>query len=418
MNEQRVKLSNLIAPNFADLHRAVKGGLCDTIWCIGGRGSLKSSFIATEILVQMMRDEEANAIAFRKIGNNVRDSIKTTFEWAIDKMEMSAYWESKLVPSELIFKPTGQKIVMSGLDDPKKIKSKKLRKGYFKYSWFEELDEFDGPDQIRSVNQSIIRGDVSHLQFASFNPPRDPDHWANKETERLKPSRIIHRSTYLQAPKEWLGQRFFDDAEELRALNPLAYDHEYLGIATGLAESVIFNGKYVVQEFGISHEWDGPYFGADWGFAADPTTLIRCHIHDNVLYISDEIFEKGLELDQIKDRFSRMEGAATHTIRADSARPETISYVKRMGLRIEGCEKWSGSVEDGIAYMLRFKKIVIHPRCVNLIKEFRLYSYKVDKLSGDIKPDIIDAYNHGIDAIRYALGPMIKRQKAGNFYTV
>lgn len=184
------------------------------------------------------------------------------------------------------------------------------------------------------------------------------------------------------------------------------------------SEAQILGGKYKVAEFTPGSNWDGPYYGLDWGFSQDPTAGVKCWVHDNRLWIEFEAGKVGLENDDIADfMIARLPGIEHHAVRADSARPETISHVKSKGRdgkraslpRIEGVEKWKGSVEDGIAHLRSYKEIIIHPRCTKTLQEARLYSYKVDRLTGDVLTDIIDKNNHYIDATRYALGPLIKR---------
>lgn len=417
-----VRLSNIIAPNFKRVHQAIKSGSHQKFWLIGGRGSLKSSTIAAETVLGVMKDPDANGIVFRKVGNTIRTSVKTTLEWAVDRLGVSHLWDSTVSPMELVYKPTGQQIILSGLDDPRKRKSIKLRNGYFKYSWFEELDEFDGMEEIRNVNQSIVRGGDRFVQFASFNPPRDPAHWVNQEILNQDPQRLIHRSSYLESPKEWLGEQFFKDAQYLQETNPLAYDHEYLGIATGLSESVIFNGKYSVMEFDPMPDWDGPYFGADWGFATDPSVLVKAYIENLTggrknLWVEYAKYGYKVDTMDLPALFDTVPRSRDYTIRADNARPETISHMRRCGFNCIGAEKWKGSVEDGIEILRGFDKIFIHPRNTEFQEEARLYSYKVDRYTKDILPDIIDAYNHGWDALRYALAPLIK-QKGGGFIVI
>ena len=176
-------------------------------------------------------------------------------------------------------------------------------------------------------------------------------------------------------------------------------------------------GKVRVSDFKPSSDWDGPYFGADWGFAQDPTAGVKCWIHGDCLYIEYEAGEIGLEIDKTANFLKAgLPGVESHVLRADSARPETISYVKRHGLpNCVGVDKWSGSVEDGIAHLRSYREIVIHPRCRETIRESRLYSYKVDRLTGDVLPVLVDAYNHYIDAVRYALAPLIKTRSANSF---
>lgn len=193
------------------------------------------------------------------------------------------------------------------------------------------------------------------------------------------------------------------------------YDHIWEGGFLTITDAQIFSGAYEVDEFEPLPTWDGPYQGLDFGFAQDPTAAVRCYIHDRVLYIRNEAGRTKLELDDtaqfIDDRIPDFSRYAT---RGDSARPESISYLRRNGIpSIVSVDKWKGSVEDGIEFMRSFDRIVIHPDCPNTAREFRLYSYKVDRLSGDILPVIVDEHNHYMDAIRYALAPLIRRTSGG-----
>lgn len=185
------------------------------------------------------------------------------------------------------------------------------------------------------------------------------------------------------------------------------------------SEAQILAGKYRVAEFDPATGWDGPYFGLDWGFSQDPTAGVKLWVHDHRLWVEYEAGKVGLENDDIAAfMIERLPEIERHVVRADSARPETISHVKATGNgirqalpRIVGVEKWKGSVEDGIAHLRSYKEIVIHPRCTQTLREARLYSYKVDRLSGDVLTDIVDANNHYMDATRYALGPLIKGKR-------
>ena len=178
------------------------------------------------------------------------------------------------------------------------------------------------------------------------------------------------------------------------------------------SDAQIFNGKYETKKFNVMPGWSGPYCGLDFGFAQDPTAAVECWVADNRLYIRREAGKIGLELDATAAYVTkRVPGIEKHVIRADSARPESISYLKRHGLpRITAVEKGKGSVEDGIGHIKSYDCVVIHPDCKEVLNEFRLYSYKTDRLSGDILPVVVDAHNHYIDAIRYALEPLIKHR--------
>jgi len=193
---------------------------------------------------------------------------------------------------------------------------------------------------------------------------------------------------------------------------PETYEHVWEGEFLTLTDAQIFAGKFAVDEFEPQDDWDGPYQGLDFGFSQDPTAGVRAYISDRTLYIRNEAGKVRLELDDTAEYVSqRIPRFADYVTRGDSARPESISHLTRHGLpKIRGVEKWKGSVEDGIAYIRSFDKVIIHPDCPQTAREFRLYSYKVDPKSGDIKPDILDAHNHFIDALRYALGPMIRQR--------
>ena len=162
--------------------------------------------------------------------------------------------------------------------------------------------------------------------------------------------------------------------------------------------------------------WDGPYFGADWGFSQDPTTLVKLWIGERKLYVEHEAYGVGVDIDRTPEFFDRVPGAREATIRGDSARPETISYLRRNGYPgIESVTKWKGSVEDGVAALRGFEQIVIHPRCRHTEEEARLWAYKIDRLTGDVMPDLVDRHNHIWDAVRYALEPVIRSSGGGLF---
>lgn len=215
----------------------------------------------------------------------------------------------------------------------------------------------------------------------------------------------------------WQDNPFFPEnmkalrKREQTRLDPATYAHVWEGAYLENSKAQIIADKVIVDDFEPSQDWDGAYYGLDFGFAQDPTAGVKCWIHDDTLYIEQEAGKVGLEIDDTANYLkAKMAGIEKHVIRADSARPESISYLKRNGLpKIEAVKKWAGSVEDGIAHLRSYKQIVIHPRCQETIKEARLYSYAVDRLTGDILPKIVDANNHYLDAVRYALAPLIKQ---------
>ena len=271
-------------------------------------------------------------------------------------------------------------------------------------------------DEAETVSEVALRKLIPTIReegsenWLSYNP-ESPDSAVHRRFIENDPTACVVTEI------NWQDNPFFPDVlnqERLddQRMRPETYDHIWEGAFLTLTDAQVFGGKYVTEEFTASGDWNGPYQGVDFGFAQDPTTAVRCWVHDNRLWIDYEAGAVKLELDAtalfISERIPEFEQYAA---RADSARPESISYLKRHGApKIEGVKKWPGSVEDGVAFMKSFEKIIVHPRCTKTAREFRLYSYKVDRLSGDIMPVIVDANNHYIDAIRYALAPMIKQR--------
>lgn len=415
----KISLKDIIAPSFYKVHKLLNStSLYSQFWFSGGRGSTKSSFIAVEIILGIMKDPESNGIAFRKYSNTIRNSIHATFEWAIDMLGVSDKWKSTVAPFEFTYLPTGQKILESGLDDPKKMKSLKIKEGYFKFLWFEELEEYNGMAEIRSVQQSVVRGGKRVFQFFSYNPPRDPQAWVNKEKDNHNPKRFKHHSTYLTVPPKWLGEEFIEDAEILKEQDDDLYQCEYMGISIGLSDSVVFNGKYVIAEFEPESFWS-KLFGADWGFSNDPNVLIKCYIgpHDeygsNCLYIRNEEYGYRVDNKDLPEMWDKIPDSRKYVIRADCARPETISYMSGKGFNVVAADKWAGSVEDGVAFIRSFDKIIIHPDCERMTEEARLYSHKIDKVTKEILTDIVKKFDHGWDSVRYALSKMIKERMLG-----
>lgn len=197
---------------------------------------------------------------------------------------------------------------------------------------------------------------------------------------------------------------------EQARLDPATYAHVWDGAYLVNSAAQVFSGKWRVAEFEPADHWDGPYQGGDFGYAQDPAAAVRTYIHGDTLYVSHEAGGRGIELDDIAQRVTEeIPGYADHVSRWDSASPGSISILTRSGLpKAIGADKWQGSVDDGIRFLRAFREIVVHPRCTNTITEMRLYSYKVDRLTGDILAVLVDANNHWIDSIRYSISPLIK----------
>lgn len=404
MEDSKIKLSELVAPSFFELHRLIKEDAYTHYWLKGGRGSTKSSFISLEVIQGLIKDPQANAVCFRKVGDTLKDSVYAQVLWAIDALGLGDFFRVMLTPLRIIYKPTGQTIYFKGLDDANKTKSVKPRKGYFKYIWFEELEEFSGPEEIRKTTQSFLRGGSRYVVFYSYNPPRNTSNWVNKESAVCRPDKYVHHSTYLTVPREWLGEQFWIDAEYLKKQDEASYRHEYLGESVGNGANVFTN--VVVRQIGDDeiNRFDAIRQGIDWGYATDPFVFLKMHYDRKYrrLYIFGEIYKTGLLNDDAMVLIRQMFDPR-QTIIADSEEPKSIAEFWRSGFNIRGAEKGKGSVAYGIKFLQRLEQIIIDPvRCPNTAKEFMEYEFIREK-DGTLRDDYPDKNNHAIDTARYAL---------------
>lgn len=398
------RLTDLIAPSFYDLHRDVKQGRHTHYWLKGGRGSTKSSFVSVEIALGMMRHPDANAVAIRKVGLYLKDSVYEQLVWAVEKLGVSHLWQYKLSPLELVYLPTGQRILFRGADKPKKLKSTKVHKGYIRYIWYEEVDEFGGMEEIRTINQSLLRGGSAFCVFYSYNPPQSQRNWVNEEVLTERADRLIHHSTYLSVPREWLGEQFILEAEHLKKTKPENYRHEYMGEVTGTGGEVFTNLEIREIDGEEIAVFDQIRRGIDFGYAVDPFVYLVCH-YDRTrkrLYIFDEIYQAGLSNKAAAGRILKKDAYDSYII-CDSAEPKSIRELQGYGLRVRGAKKGPDSVEYGIKFLQSLEAIVIDPvRCPHTAEEF--YNYELERDSrGEFKAAYPDKDNHTIDAARYAL---------------
>ncbi|MDT8901157.1 PBSX family phage terminase large subunit [Anaeroselena agilis] len=407
---EQYRLTDIIAPSFYDAHHDIKDGCHVHYWFKGGRGSTKSTFVSAEIILGMMRDPMANALALRKVKDTLKDSVFEQLTWAIEKLGVSDYWHIKYSPLEMTYTPTGQKILFRGADKPKKIKSAKVSKGYFKYVWFEELDEFAGMEEIRLIIQSLMRGGEQFCIFYSYNPPKSVRNWVNEEVAVARPDRLVHHSSYVDVPREWLGVQFILEAEHLKAVNPKAYDHEYGGEVTGTGGEVFANVKLRPITDEEIATFDRIRRGIDWGYAIDPFCYGEMHFDrtHRRLYIYDEIYLVNLSNRKAAEMIKK-KNPLNRPITCDSAEPKSIADMKDHGLRVKGARKGPDSVEYGIKFLQDLELIVIDPeRCPNTAREFMNYELEKDA-NGNFKAEFPDKDNHSIDMARYALEDDMKR---------
>lgn len=404
-----IRLSSVLGPAFHLLARDVFQHGHTHYDLSGGRGSLKSSCVSLLVPLILLTNSNTHALVLRKVANTIRDSVYAQYLWAIGDLGMAAYWDAKVQPMELIYKPTGQKIMFRGADDPMKIKSIKVPFGYIAVTHFEEKDQFSGRAEIRTILQSTMRGGSKFWNFESYNPPISRDNWANKDRLEERVDRLCHKSTYLEAPHEWLGAQFLAEAEHLKSTDERAYRHEYLGEAVGTGGNVFEN----LELRGITDEefasFDRIYQGVDWGWFPDPFAFIRLHYDRarETIYLMDEIYQNKLT-NEASAKLILSKGYKDAYITCDSAEPKSASDYRAMGLPAKEAIKGPGSVEYGMKWLQRRKIVIDRRRTPNAYNEFVNYEYERNK-DGEIISGYPDENNHLIDATRYALERIFRR---------
>lgn len=399
-----VKVSELISSNFYDVHKAIKSDEYTHFWLKGGRGSLKSSFVSLQIPLGIMRDPNANAMVLRKIGNEIKGSVFEQIRWALEMLNVEDYWIERQSPPHFIYKPTGQKIVFNGADKPRKIKSTKFARGYCKYVWYEEVDEFLGIHEIDTINQSLIRGGDVFKYFYTYNPPKSRNNWVNHHILEERQDKLVHHSNYLQAPFEWLGEQIIIEAQHLKKVNYDRYCHEYLGEVIGTGGEVFNNltlRRITDEEI---DSFDRIYRGIDWGYSTDPFAYAVCYFDRTrkKLYIFDEIYK--VRLSNSKVAFLMKEkGIGSSEVLCDHE-PKSIDDLKDNLINARPALKGKGSVEHGMKFLTdEIEEIIIDPmRCPNTAREFSNYELEADSFGG-FKSGYPDKDNHSIDSVRYAL---------------
>lgn len=404
-----IRLSEKLGPAFHLLARDVFQHGHTHYDLSGGRGSLKSSCVSLLVPLLLISNPGTHALVLRKVANTIRDSVYSQYIWAIGELGMADYWLAKVQPMELIYKPTGQKIMFRGADDPMKIKSIKVPFGYIAVTHFEEKDQFAGRSEIRAILQSTMRGGSKFWNFESYNPPISRDNWANKDSLKDRPDRLCHKSTYLEAPTEWLGDQFIYEAEQLKENDEKAYRHEYLGEATGTGGSVFENLELREITKNEAASFDRIYQGIDFGWFPDPFAFIRLHYDRarETIYLLDEMYENKLPNEAAAEKI-RAKGYTDAYITCDNAEPKSIADLRACGIPAKEAIKGPGSIDYGMKWLQKRKIVIDIHRTPNAYDEFANYEYERDK-NGDFISGYPDADNHLIDATRYALERVFRR---------
>ena len=375
----------------------------------GGRGSGKSHFFA-ELLIDEMLDSHIRAVCGREVQNSIKDSSKQLIEDKIRSLGVEKLF--KITDSE-IKGPNDSLIVFKGLLGHT-VSSIKSLEG-FNRLWIEEAQTVSQ----KSLDLAIptFRTPGSQI-WASWNPlsPDDPiDKFFTENKD--DPNIISVHANYNDNP--WLPEELRQDMERDKRRDPEKYAHVWLGAYRSMSEAQVFK-NWKVREF---ERPEGTVYrqGLDFGFAVDPTAFVRCSVEGNNLYIDYEAVMIGCEIINTPDLLRQIPDSNHWFITADSARPETISHIKNNGYpKITYAKKGAGSLKEGVEFLKSFD-IIVHPRCTNVIKELSQYSYKVDKLTGFVLPELEDKDNHLIDALRYALEGVMRvvkpRDKQKQIYT-
>lgn len=371
----------------------------------GSRGSKKSKTIALNMIYLIMKYPMSNVLVVRKVKDTLRDSCFSDLKWAIKRFDVEEFFTSKTSPLEIIYKPTGQKILFRGLDDPLKITSISVDIGYLNFLWIEEAYEISNEDDFNMLDESI-RGQTtgSYKQITlSFNPWNEK-HWIKKRFFDEKKDNIFTLTTTYHC-NEWLDESDRQMFEDMKKRNPRRYRVAGLG-EWGVIDGLIYD-NVLEQSFDIDEirkkEGVNAVFGLDFGYTNDPSALF-CGLYDRVnytLYVFDEIYKKGLSNREIFKEIEK-KSYLKEKIVADSAEPKSIAELRDLGVRrIQGARKGKDSVNNGIQ-QIQDIKIIVHPKCVNFLMEIGMYVWKKDKFGKKIN-EPVDDNNHLMDAMRYAM---------------
>lgn len=371
----------------------------------GGRGGAKSWGIA-RALVLIAASSKKRILCAREVQNTMRDSVHKLLKDQIEALGLLPWFT---ITENSIRSRAGSEFIFKGLRfDVQGVKSTEG----IDICWVEEAQTVSQTSW--DVLIPTVRSDDSEV-WISFNPHEEADPTYQRFVANPPPDAVVVEINYDDNP--WFPGVLRREMEYCRSVDFDAYMHIWRGRPRKISQAAIFADKVLIEAFpdDLWEQADRLFYGADFGFATDPSTLIRFFILGRRLYISHEAYGVGIELDHMPEFYDGVPGAREWPIMADCARPETISYIRRQGINIEAAEKWPGCVEDGIAHIRGFEQIVIHERCKHMIDEANLYSHKVDAKTNQVLPVVVDKHNHCWDAVRYGLDGYIQRR--GNLDT-
>jgi phage terminase large subunit len=363
----------------------------------GGRGAGRSWSVARVLLLRA-GDQPMRILCTREFQQSLKDSVHQLLRDQIALLNLPGF----VVTDREIRHENGSGFVFLGLrHHPESVKSLEG----IDVAWVEEAEMV--PEASYKLLIPTIRKPGSQI-ILTWNTNLETDA-TYRRFVLAKPPGCVSRKVGWR-DNTWFPEALRREKEYLESVDPESAAHVWGGELRKSSAAQILHGKWVIESVEPQASWSGPYFGADFGFAEDPFALVKVYVADDELHVQDEVYRVGLGLDKITAACTEaMPGCEGYVIRADSSRPDSIDYLRRNGLpRIVGAAKGPGSVEDGIAHLRSYRRIVVHPRCRNWIAEARAYSYKVDERSGDILPVIVGKNDHLIDSSRYALEPLIR----------
>ncbi|PKF28963.1 PBSX family phage terminase large subunit [Macrococcoides caseolyticum] len=415
-----INLSDLIPKHFHTIWKAAKDPSILNIICKGGRGSGKSSDVA-HIILQLIMRYPLNAVVIRKVDNTLVTSVYEQIKWAIEQQQVSHLFKVMKSPLEIQYIPRGNKIIFRGAQNPERLKSLKDSKFPYAIAWIEELAEFKTEDEVTTITNSLLRGELDNGLFYKFfftyNPPKRKTSWVNKKYETVfqPPNTFVHHSTYLDNP--YIAQAFKDEAEAQRIKNEKRYRWEYLGEAIGSGVVPFDNLEFREIPDKEYNTFDNFRQGVDYGYATDPLAFVRWHYDKkrNTIYAMEEIYGVKMSNKKLSENMYKIKAEEHHTISEVS--PKDIDELKfEHGIyNIKQAKKGPGSVEYGEKWLDDLDAIVIDPkRTPNIAREFENIDYETDR-DGNPKARLVDVDNHTIDATRYAFENDMKKRRGTGF---
>lgn len=367
----------------------------------GGRGSGKSWACARMLLVRALQGC-LRVLCVRELQNSIQDSVH---QLLVDQIHALGLAGAFSVLESKITSVTGSEFLFKGLrgmrNNAQAIKSLEG----VDICWIEEGQTISAAS-LETLTPTVRKPGAEI--WITMNPDQETDP-VYQLVKNPPDGAIVRKVNWYDNP--WFDQTSLPaEREWMQRTDPDAYAHVWEGECRQVTDAQVLRGKFVIDAFQPAEDWDGPYFGADWGFSQDPTALVRGWIFDRKLWVDHEAYGVGVEIDHLPALFDTVPDARHYVIRADSARPETISYMQRQGFKMLAAPKWAGSVEDGVAHLRGYEQIVIHPRCRHAAEEARLWQYKTDRLTGDVLPALKPGNDHVWDGVRYALSPLIRQR--------